>query len=374
MRKTMLNLVTKIGLALAVVALSGCNLPRGAPLKTEIIGNSDTASKELDIAVESVTRSTVKSYNSWPATGWHGKYHWFEAKRGPDSSIINAGDNLNLTIWENSDNSLLTGREDRNVKVTKMKVSSTGAVFVPYADYVQVAGLNASQARELIQKRISQVAPDAQVQLELVGGVNNSAYLVSGVARPGAYPLPNRNFSILALISTGGGITPTIENPHVRVIRDGRTYGIPAKILFSDARKNIILRGGDQVIVEEDERFFTAIGSSQREELVYFDREKITVLEALSMMGGLNDLRANPQGVLVLREYKDSDVSNDGKGPSNNFVVFTVDLTSADGLFGARNFRINPGDTVLATESSVKPAEAVIALLGSAIALKNIIN
>ena len=73
--------------------------------------------------------------------------------------------------------------------------------------------------------------------------------------------------------------------------------------LLKDPKKNVIVRGGDQVIVSENDRFFVALGASETEKLVYFDRENISVVEAMSSLGGLQDLRANPQGVLLLREY-----------------------------------------------------------------------
>ena len=374
MHLSMWKLVTKIGLILAVALLAACNLPRGAPMRSEIVGNDNAKTEDLGISVEVVTQSSVNRFNSWPATGWHGHYHWFSSTRGPDSIIITPGDRLNLTIWESSDNSLLTGIEDRNVNVSKMEVSATGTVFVPYANEVQVAGLDATQARELIQKKIGDVAPDAQVQLEIQAGTNNSVFLVSGVSKPGSYNLPNRNFSLLALLSLGGGIAPSIENPLIRIVRAGQNYEIPAKELFTDASKNVTLRGGDKVIVDEDERFFTGIGAAKNEKLVYFDRENISVLEALTMMGGLLDTRANPQGVLVLRQYPQAAVKSNGKGPSNASVVFSIDLASAEGLFGARNFKIHPGDTVLATESALTTAGAVLALVGTAFAIANVVN
>jgi polysaccharide export outer membrane protein len=46
-------------------------------------------------------------------------------------------------------------------------------------------------------------------------------------------------------------------------------------------------------------------------------------------------------------------------------VVFTFDLTSADGLFAARQFQIQSGDTVLATESPVTNARTILGLFGS---------
>ena len=57
--------------------------------------------------------------------------------------------------------------------------------------------------------------------------------------------------------------------------------------------------------------------------------------------------------MLVLREYRAADLRTDGTGPAIPKVVFTFDLTRAKGLFLARQFQINPGDTVLVTENPV---------------------
>lgn len=355
----------------ALCAVAACALPRGAPILTEVAKGSSSQAEAENISVVPITRDSAQRIKSWPQTGWRGHYSWLARQKGPASNVLRVGDTINLTIWDNAENSLITGRDQRSTAVESVKIAPNGTVFVPYVDQVQVAGLTETQARQLIQDKMTQIAPSAQVQLEHVEGVANSVDLVSGVVKPGPQALPNRNFSILSLISLGGGISPNIENPVVRLIRNGRTYEIPAPALFADPAKNIIVRGGDQVLIEEDRRFFVALGATAKEELVYFHKEHITGLEAVSMLGGVNDTRANPAGLLVMREYAKSQVRTDGKGPEKQYVVFTMDMTSADGIFGARNFQIHPGDTVMATESAIKPAQSVMALVGSVFGLSN---
>jgi polysaccharide export outer membrane protein len=67
-------------------------------------------------------------------------------------------------------------------------------------------------------------------------------------------------------------------------------------------------------------------------------------------------------------------VRQDGTGPTEKHVIFQFDLTKADELFGARNFHVQPADIVIASESAVKPAQAVIALIGSMFAIANVFN
>lgn len=341
-------------------------------MQAEIINQSNTSSPGF--AVEEVTRASISRLSTWPATGWHGHYHWPKATRGSKSNVIRAGDLIDLTIWDSQANSLLTAPTAKNVGVTNLQVSPSGTVFVPYVDQVVVQGLTPVQARQRIQVKLEPIAPSAQVQLVLVVGQDNSVDLVSGVAVPGAYPLPNRNYTILSLIAKGGGIDKAMRNPVVRLIRQGQTYEIPTGELFEKAARNITLRGNDKVIVEQDDRYFIALGATGSEQLVHFSKESLSALEALSIVGGINDQRANPQGVLVLREYPASAVRSNGGGPTQQQVVFSLDLTSADGLFAARNFQIHPNDTVLATESPVNTLRTIVGLFKSASGLAVNIN
>lgn len=353
-----------------VGALGACSLPRGGPVASEIVGDS----RPDDIIVEEVTRSSVKTYDKWPSAGWHGHYHWFARQPGPQNRVIRSGDLVTLTIWDSQDNSLLLGPEQRSAPLRPEEVALDGSLFVPYIGKIQVNGLSSQDAREVIQDRLTPIAPSAQVQIEVKSGRTNSVDLVTGVRSPGSYPLRDRNVSILSMIAQGGGVDASVENPLVRLMRGGKIYEIPVDSLYKDPAKNVILRGGDQILVEEEERFFLALGATETEQQVFFHKEHISTMEALTILGGLVDARANPQSVFVLRQYPESAVRADRSGPSAQHVIFVFDVTKADGVFGARNFRIQPNDIVIASESAVKPAQALIALVGSAFALNNIFN
>ena len=160
-----------------------------------------------------------------------------------------------------------------------------------------------------------------------------------------------------------------MRNPQVKLVRGGKNYQTSLSLLYDDPKLDVILRGGDKVIIEEDDRFFQALGSTGREDIIHFTKQQITALEAMSIVGGINDSRADPKGILILREYASTHVRSDGKGPSHTDVVFTVDLTSADGLFSAKRFYIQPDDVVLVTESPVTKAQTIFGLIGSAFGL-----
>ncbi len=361
---------TRLFLAISLILLAACTMPRGAAIVSEIVKEKESDTPTIQVV--EVTRDRLPSLAKWPTTGWHGHYHWLKASRGPASNVIRSGDTVDLIIWDSDENSLLTSAGQKSTEMRGLNVSSSGTIFVPYLEDVVVRGQTPNDARRNIQNRLAQISPSAQVQLLLTAGQQNSVDLVTGVPKPGSYPLPSRNTSILSLISLGGGIDTKLRNPLVRLIRGSKTYGIRADDLFANQSKNVILRGNDKVMVLEDERYFTALGATGNEEIVHFDKEHITTIEALSMLGGLNDSTANLKGVLILREFPAKAVGMGDLNPNMQQVVFVFDLTNADGLFAARSFEVQPNDTVLATESAVNGVRKVLSLIGSAFGLAKI--
>lgn len=352
---------------LIVFAISACTLPRGAAIEGEVIRSQNN--EDAAFSVVPITRDNVAQLATWPATGWEGHYHWFTRNPGPKSNVIRAGDRIDLVIWDNQENSLLTGDTQQNVALQGITVSPNGMIFVPYIDEVQVGGMAPDAARRQIEGQLRAVIPDPQVQLAVTSGPDNSVDAVGGFNAPGNYPLPNRNYSILSLVSAAGGISPDLQNPLIKVIRGGTSYGIRVGDLYDRPSANVILRGGDQIIAEEDDRYFVALGATGTETIVPFSQERINAVEALALVNGINDARANPKGVLILRDYTRKDLRADGSGPTKTQVVFAVDLTSADSLFAARKFNINPGDLVLATESPVTSVRTIFGVIGSVVGI-----
>jgi polysaccharide export outer membrane protein len=359
-----------IGLTAALslcVAAAGCNPPKGAPQASQILKGA--GEETADFAVVPITRASLGEIADWPGSDSDvsGVSGWISRSRGPASNLIAPGDRLDLTVWESGDSSLLSVPGQKIVTLPGVTVSPDGTIFLPYADQVYVANMTTDDARIAVQAKLDPIVPSAQVMIAHTPGRKSTVDLVSGVAAPGTYPLPDRDFTVLGLLALGGGIPPSLENPQVRLQRDGKLYGISAERLLKDPRLDTTLRGGDKVYVETDQRYFLALGAAGREAPVTFPHDRVTALEALSLSGGLVDTRADAKGILILRDYPAKAVRSDGTGPSKDRVVFVIDLTSADGLFSAGEFHIHHKDVVVVTESPVTATASVLGVLGAAI-------
>ena len=360
-------------LALSLL-LAGCTLPRGAGLQSEVLNVKQSNLKEgeaPDFAVYPVTRTSLPALKDWPATGPRG-LGWIKRQQQPASMIIAAGDTVSVTVWDAEENSLLAGPGQRVAQLQNVQVSSGGSVFLPFIGDLRIAGMSPQTARERIEQRYVMTIPSAQVQVSVTPGRANTANLVSGVATPGVYPLADRDVTLLGLLSLGGGVQPGLVNPQVRLFRGGDVYGTSVSRLYDDPALDTTLQGGDRVIIEAEQRYFLSLGAAGTEALHTFPKDHVTALDAMSIIGGISEDRANPKGILILREYPRAAVRSDGAGPPQDRMVFTLDLTTADGLFSAGRFAVMPGDLVYATESPVNSARTILGLVGTAVGISGI--
>jgi polysaccharide biosynthesis/export protein len=363
----MTRLPGRIILALAGFALlSACDGPKGAGETRQILAGAD--SPEATFAVRHVTRETLPILLNWPVTGVEGGSDgWITRTRGPADRIIEAGDMLEISIWDNDENSLLTQPQQKVTTFPPMTVSASGSVFMPYAGEVYVAKMPPDAARAAIEAKMRESVPSAQVQLNLQSGRKSSVDVVSGVRQPGNFVMPDRDFTIMAAIAMGGGVDPSLLNPQVRLARGGKRYGVSLDVLLENPDLDSTLRGGDKVFLEDDDRYFLSLGAVGNEARIPFPSDRVTALDAMSLTGGVNENRGNPKGILILRDYAETAVRIDGSGPEKERMIFAFDLTTADGLFSAGEFPVNNRDLVLVTESPIPTAQIILDIVSETV-------
>ncbi|MFV1875041.1 polysaccharide biosynthesis/export family protein [Nioella sp.] len=360
-----------VGVFTLCLLLTACSLPRGAGIEQEITAGANDA--DADFAMYPVTRDFLPTLAEWPVVG-EPELNWITASAGARTQIINPGDVVAITIWDSNDNSLLAAPGQRAVNLEEMRVAANGTIFMPYIGDTRISGLTPQAARARLQSELEAIVPSAQVQLAMAAGMHSSVDLVGGVNAPGTYPMPDQSYSVLSLISQGGGVSGALRNPQIRLMRHGQLYGTSIARLYSEPHLDTRLVGGDRVIVEEDRRYFLSLGAAGIQDQHAFPQDVVTALDAMSIIGGVSSSRADPEGILILREYPASALRTGQRGPRQERVVFTLDLTTSDGLFSARNFRIQSGDLVLATESPVSSVQTVFSLFGSAFGLVNAVT
>lgn len=348
---------------IATGALSACGLPRSGPTKSELYSGSVLEQGDAFVLMVDDRVNLIASVA--PALGFS---EGFRNAAVIGSDTIRAGDTLGLTIWENVDDGLLVPEGQNATVLEEVQVDGAGFIFVPYAGRIRAAGNTPEAIRRIITGKLEEQTPDPQVQVRRLAGDGATVTVVGAVGAQGVYPIERPTRTLSAMLAAAGGIATDAEIAQVTVARGSHTGTIWFEDLYSHPGHDIALRNGDRIIVEEDERSFTALGATGAQSLVTFQRQSISAIEAIAQVGGLSSAIADPTGVFVLRnepeQIAEQLVGQDLIGTQR--VIYALDLTLPNGMFMARDFAIRDGDTVYVTEAPmVQFNKAVSALTGS---------
>jgi polysaccharide biosynthesis/export protein len=334
----------------AVSLVASCGLPRSGPTKREILSGS--VEQKGDAFVVTVTDDVSRVTARQPSFGFSSA---FQGAGLVGSDTIAAGDTLAITVFENvKDDPLLGNTGQRITPLTEVQVDGQGYIFIPYAGRIRAAGQTPDGLRQAITRQLEDQTPDPQVQVQRIAGDGASVSIAGQAAGPGVYPIEAPTRTLAAMLAKSGGVSVDPDVAIVRVTRGDHTGKVWLKDLYENPKLDIALRPGDKIVIEEDSRTFIALGATGTQNLVPFQSETLSALEAIASVGGLSTNAADPTGVFILRD-ESADIANAVLGSTDltgdQRMVYVLDLTNPTGLFEARDFMIRDGDTLYVTEA-----------------------
>ncbi|MDO5630281.1 MAG: polysaccharide biosynthesis/export family protein [Paracoccus sp. (in: a-proteobacteria)] len=348
----------------ALTLVAACALPRSGPNKNEIFGGSVERGGNTHVIY--VNDHVTRAANFAPSYGFSRS---FQTAGAVGADEIRAGDVLGLGIWENVDDGLLAGLGQSATQLQQIQVDSQGYIFVPYAGRVRAAGSTPEQLRQSITSRLSAQTPDPQVTVTRMAGDGATVSVMGKVMSQGVYPIERPTRTLSAMLARAGGVAIEPEIAVVTVKRGSDSGRVWLRDLYGSSSNDIALRPGDIILVEEDQRSFTALGALGGQTKVPLGNEQINAVEAIAMVGGLNSNLADPTGVFVLRDEPESVASRVLGKPvfGSQRIAYVLDLTRPNGLFLARDFIIRDSDTIYVTEAPyVQWNKTLSAITGSA--------
>ncbi|MCQ0969959.1 polysaccharide biosynthesis/export family protein [Paracoccus sp. TK19116] len=352
--------------------LAACSLPRSGPNKNEIY--SGAVERGGNAHVIYVNDHVNRTANFAPSYGFSST---FQGAGQVGADTIRAGDTLGIGIWENVDDGLLAGLGQSATQLQQIQVDSDGFIFVPYAGRIQAAGATPESLRQAITTRLSSQTPDPQVTVVRAAGDGATVSVVGRVGAQGVYPIERPTRTLSSMLARAGGVVIEPEIAVVTVKRGNESGKVWLTDLYTGSQNDIALRPGDIILVEEDQRSFTALGALGGQTKVPLGNEMISAIEAIAMVGGLSTNLADPTGVFILRDEPDSVASAVLGQPvyGTQRMAYVLDLTRPNGLFLARDFLIRDEDTVYVTEAPyVQWQKTISAITGSANSAASIAN
>ncbi|MDO5528585.1 MAG: polysaccharide biosynthesis/export family protein [Paracoccus sp. (in: a-proteobacteria)] len=348
----------------AVLFVSACALPRSGPNKNEILAGA--VEQGGDAHVVYVNNRVARAANFTPSYGFSSS---FMQAGSVGADEIRPGDVLGLSIWENVDDGLLASLGQSSTDLQQLQVDSDGYIFVPYAGRVRAAGSTPDQLRRTITGRLATQTPDPQVTVQRVAGDGATVSVMGKVFGQGVYPIERPTRTLAAMLARAGGVNVAPEVAVVTVKRGNETGRVWLSDLYFNPSYDIALRPGDIILVEEDQRSFTALGALGGQTKVPLGNEEVNAIEAIAMVGGLSSATADPTGVFLFRDEPSTVASAVlGRGVAGTTrIIYVLDLTQPNGIFLARDFIIRDGDTLYVTEAPYVQWQKILgAITGSA--------
>lgn len=391
--------------SLGAVVLAGCStIPTAGPTVNDVLSQAATNGQRYFDLID-VDNHVVTTLLSRPAASFHNQ---FLSYGKPPEPKIGIGDTLSVSIWEAAPGGLFgaaptTGATggvtggSTGVTIPPQVVGTDGGISVPFAGRIRVTGRTPLQAQDEIQQQLSGKAIEPQAIVTVANSVNDLV-TVTGDISSAHVPLSVGGTRLLDVVVTaggsalaappigaaagagaaagvgaavGGGPKAPIYETFVQLSRNGTTATIPMETLISDPEENIYAWPNDIMTVADVPQTYSVFGATTTNSDVPFSAPKLTLVEALAKAGGLQDMRADPQGVFLFRFEPPSvlgqlNLPSLGTGPDGTSpVVYHLNLKEAKNYFNAKRFPVEDKDVIYVANAPLTELLKVFTLINT---------
>ena len=254
-------------------------------------------------------------------------------------------------------------------RVPLQQVGTDGGITVPYAGRITVAGRTPHEVERIIDERLGGKAVDPQALVTVLLSPANTVTVAGEVIGGKRVPLNPGGEHLLDVIAAAGGADAPVHDTFIQLSRDGVTATVSMDRVVEHPEENIFARPGDVLTLIKRPQTFSVFGATGKNAAITFDRDRLSLSEALAKSGGLLDDQADPRAVFLFRYEPDSVVQALGqplatdapKGVSP--VAYRFDLKDAKTYLLAKEFPVRDKDIVFVANAEIQPVYRFFSVL-----------
>lgn len=357
--------------------LSGCStypawLPSSGPSKAQVLGQEAAPPIPVIDISDAVARQVLAAQK---------RSVFSEAfpDMGAPGYVVGPGDMLEVSVWEAPPATLFgtTVLDPRagaaTTRVTsfpEQMVAADGTINVSFAGAVPAARKSPRQLETDIARRLTGKANQPQVLVRVTRNATSNVTVVGELAQSVRMPLTAKGELLLDALAAAGGVRQPVGKMTIQLSRGGQVLAMPLEAIIQGPRQNIVLQPGDVVTALHQPWSFTALGAMGKNEEIYFETQGITLAQALGRMGGLQDARADAQGVFVFR-FEDPAAVDAGSQSlpltpeGKAAVVYRVDLKDPRTFLIAQSFPVRNKDVIYIANAPTAELQKFLSLVSS---------
>jgi len=295
--------------------------------------------------------------------------------------VIGAGDVIEVSVWEAPPAALFgSGAVDprsgpSTTRVTAMPeqmVNSNGSVNIPFAGQIMAAGRSPQQIEAEVIQRLKGKANQPQVLVRVIRNNTSNVTVVGEVNNSTRMPLTAQGERLLDALAAAGGTRQPVNKMTLQVTRGNLVQALPLDVIIRDPRQNILLQPGDVVTSLFQPLSFTALGATGKNEELNFEAQGISLAQALARVGGVQDSRADAQGVFIFRLESPAALDLQGKTVNTTPeglvpVVYRMNLRDPAAFFVAQSFPIKDKDLLYVSNAPAAEIQKFLNVIFSTI-------
>jgi polysaccharide export outer membrane protein len=261
------------------------------------------------LAVITIVGAGVPAMSQSPAAGY----------------VLGPGEALEISIW---------GYPDFTRQVT---IGPDGTIDLPLIGSIAAGGATVGQLTAALTKAYGEYLVHPNVTVIIKAFRTIRVAVLGQVTKPGTYDL-QAGARLLDFIAAAGGLTDAAATAGVKLMTPaGASRKVDVgKALAGDTSANLVLRGGETIVIPEDLTNLITVAGEVVHPGRYRIKEGMRVLDVLATAGGLTQNASLSDARLTRATGKSEDL------PLDNLLLHQ-DLTA--------NVPVRPGDTLIVPEA-----------------------
>lgn len=335
---------------LAVLSLSGCQLPRSGPMLSEMTGANDAKDVVvLPVSRELAQASRVPEVSDFPV-------HYRDLTQAGFDRLV-PGDGINVRVWERDGLGVFAADPTGISDLGNQEIDRSGEVYFPILGKFKAEGLTLAQLHKAVAARLSTLVSSADVSVTRAADARGQMVTVQGnLTKPGMYPITQTAQRLSSALAQAAPVQTNPEQLVISLRRDNKVASVRLSDIYRNQNNDILLRPGDVITAYDSREYLTVLGAAGQQGRVAISKRNYSVLDALADSRGLDDKLADPRSVFLFTPAK---AGAEGK-PDLLPVVYQFDMTRPEQIALAREFTVHEGQAIYISDAPFTQVQKVL--------------